>query len=543
MENSIEMIKKIFLYVFTTFLSTCLLLLLLEGAFCFLGFPQGASDFIERAIFQQKLEFRKPAGQFRIFVFGESTVHGAGYAPTSSPVKWLDAYLKDFLPGRNIRVINFGRLGEGSADIAQAFIDTLQYQPDLAIFYLGHNAFFLVNRADVTEKKEAKFASRLKKWFHKSRLISAVVRESIKQKIKRHDKETQDVMGDPRVETIPEPFKQGSPKITLPGSPLFLENIRFFKANIEKIIEAGKKNKVPVLFMKPVCNLKDYPPNLSSHLKALSAEELKQWEHLYQQGQEAATKKDDLQALDYFEKAFAIDPTYADLSFRLGQLYFQNGALGKARSFFVQARDNDVVIGRAPKGILTIFDDLAKQGKIHYFDTEKVFASKVPGGILGWPIIEDNVHFSIEGHALAGRALAEEIARNVWIEPRSAWRFDRERPMAEIKKEFGVSDETILVNYCSIIGFLANRPDMRLEFAQRAWDLFPEHPLAQRELAWSYWLQGDKDRAIDIYRHLRKTDPIALEAVFRTQPEIKQAFESSVAILKTPVPLPEKKGT
>lgn len=527
MKNSF---KKSLLFIFQGFLSTCLLLLLLEGAFFVLGFPQGASDFIERAILEQKLEYRKPSGQYRIFVYGESTIHGAGYAPASSPVKWLQAYLKDFLPGRDIQVINFGRLGEGCAFIEQAFQDTLQYKPDLAIFYLGHNTFAPKHRVDAERKKEAEFSFRFKKGFRKSRLISAVTREVIKLKIRRHSQKLEDVMGDNRIETSPPPINQGNENIAVSGSAPYLENIQFFKENIRKIIKSGKMMHVPVLFMKPVCNLKDYPPNLSLHLNTLSVEELARWDQLYQQGQEASKKKDNLLALDFFEKAFAIDPAFADLSFRLGQLYFQKGEIEKARSFFEQARDNDAAIGRAPGDILDFFDDLSSQDQIYYFDTEKAFIPHVPGGILGLPLIEDSVHFSLEGHALAGRGLADEIANHAWIAPRSEWRFDRERSMEEIKKELGISAETFLLNFCRMIGYLARRYDMRLELAQRAAELFPDHPIALRQLAWAYWLLGEKNMALSVYKKLGAKDPQALGAVFQAQPEVKQAYEASITL-------------
>lgn len=527
--------KKTLLYIFQSIVSACLLLLLLEGAFFLLGFPQGASDFIERAILQQKLEFRKPPGQYRIFVYGESTVHGAGYAPVSSPVKWLDAYLKDFLPGRDIKVVNLARLGEESDFIAQSFFDTLQYKPDLAIFYLGHNTFYPDNRADFVRKKESEFTNRLRKWFHKSRLISAVVRETIKRKVQRHAKKTEDVMGDTRIETFPTPNGEGYRTITLPGSPLYLENVRFFQRNIEKIIAAGKKSRIPVLFMKPVCNLKDYPPDFSSHLKTLAPEELTQWNDFYLQGQASLQKKDDLSAIDFLEKAFAIDPTYGDLSFRLGQLYFQKGETEKAKVFFEQARDSDVVIRRAPKDILNVFSDLAKREQIHYFDTEKAFLPKAPGGVLGWPLIEDNVHFSLEGQALTGRALADEIARNNWIAPRSEWQFDRERLRMEIEKTLGINHRTVFLNYCAVVGYLGHRYNERLAFAQRARDLFPEDPIALRQLAWAHWLLGEKDEALQLYKQLGQKDPASLETVFRDQPAVKRAYDTP-ALPQSPSP-------
>lgn len=334
-------------------------------------------------------------------------------------------------------------------------------------------------------------------------------------------------MGDGKIETKAAPFTERNEEITAPGSALYLENVRFFRENVERIIKAGNKKHVPVLFMEPVCNLKDYRPNFSIHSKSLPPEKLTQWDAFYQRGQEAAKKKDDRLALEFFEQAFAIDPTYADLSFRLGELYFRKGEIEKARLFFEQARDQDVVIRRAPKDILDVFDDLVRREQIHYFDTEKALVSKVPGGILGWPLIEDNVHFSIEGQALVGRALAEEIAGNDWIAPRSEWRFDRERSMADMGREFGISDKTVFLNYGSVISYLGIRYEDRLEFAKKASDLFPEDPIAQRQLAWAYWLLGEKGKALATYKHLGEKYPEALRAAFRAQPEIQQAYEAS----------------
>ncbi|MFH0984234.1 MAG: tetratricopeptide repeat protein, partial [Candidatus Omnitrophota bacterium] len=512
--------------ILPTLAGTCVLYLLIEGAFLILGYPQGACDFIERVILQQKLEFKKPAGHYRIFVYGESTVHGAGYAPTSSPVKWLDAYLRDFLPERNVQVINFGRLGEESDFIAQAFFDTLQYKPDLAIFYLGHNTFYPDNRVDFVKKRESEFKNRLRRLFRKSRSIAFVVRKVIENKIQRHSGKTEDIMGDGKIEIVPHSLTEESEEITVPGSKVYLNNVRFFQENIEKILGASNKSGVRALFMKPICNLKDYPPNFSMHSKTLSPEQLKLWDQFYQQGLAATSKKNDLVAIESFERALSLDPDYADLSFRLGQLYFQKGDLEKARSLFEQARDRDVVIRRAPQDILSVFEDLAKQDRIHYSDTEKALISRASGGIMGWPVIEDNVHFSLEGQALVGRALASEIAQNNWIAPRSEWRFERERPMEEIQKELGVTRRTVFWDYCSVISYLGVRYGERLEFAQRALELFPEDPIALRQLAWAYWLLGERDKSLSIYTHLREKDPSALEAVFRAQPMVQQAYES-----------------
>jgi len=519
-------LKSAFFAVYV-FLSAGVLFLLLEGACYLMGLSQGTGDYIERVILQQNLTLRKPAGQYRIFVYGESTIHGAGYAPVSSPVKWLEAYLRDFLPDRNLKVVNFGRLGEESDFIAQSFLDTLQYRPDLVIFYMGHNTFYADNRADFVQKRESQFVNRLRKLLRKSRLVSAFVRESIKLKIRRHALRDADVMGGTAIEYYGDPLKEGDERITVPGSPVYLENIAFFRANVEKILRAGAKASVPLLFMKPVCNLKDYPPDFSVHIKDLDPKDLEAWNRLYENGKKAAADHNEPQAIGFFEEALKTDPVHADLNFRLGQLYFQQGEIDRAREAFENARDHDAVIRRAPKDILEALAELTSRDSVPYFLTEKALLSRAPGAILGWPLIEDNVHFSIEGQALVGRALAYEIAKNGWIAPRQDWQFDRERPMGEIEKEFGITPRTVFLNYGSVIGYLGPRYEERLLFSKRAYGLFPEDPIALRQLAWSYWLVERKEDALSVYEKLGQKDPEVLKAVFAVRPEIRQAYEAA----------------
>ncbi|MBI5144531.1 MAG: hypothetical protein HZA30_05645 [Candidatus Omnitrophica bacterium] len=119
-------------------------------------FP-GSYDYIERRIIEHKLSQRKKSGEFRIFLYGESTMHGGALYPRSVIGKWLRMYLADLLPEeimRNITVINFGRMGANSDFITNAFAETIAYKPDLAIFYIAHNNFCLFEyRLDRISKK------------------------------------------------------------------------------------------------------------------------------------------------------------------------------------------------------------------------------------------------------------------------------------------------------------------------------------------------------------------------------------------------------
>ena len=500
------------------------LFIALEIIFAAFGFPEGASTFVENIVVHEKLSTRKPPGEYRIFTYGESTIHGAGYAPASSPSRWLEAYLHDFLPEKKIRVVNFGRMGQGSYFNYHSYLDTLPYKPDLVIFYMGHNTFLPGNRFDEVKQRQNTLGCRIRKWTRKSHFFSAVSRLVIQihLRLKAGGKE-EDAMEYKVIETWPSKENDRKNGISR-NDPYFWQNIAFFKENVLKIQNLSDQKKIPTLFFKPVSNLKNFPPGLSDHLKILTREELSRWKEFYQRGKEAQKQRDFDRALSFYEQAYQIDSTYATLSFRLGQVYFQKRNFTTSLRFFEEARDNDLLICRATKITLEILDDLQKSGRIQLIDTEKILTYEVQGGILGEPIIEDNVHFSIKGHSLVGKALAHEIAERDLITPFPKWQFNRERPYEEIFKEFNISKDLMFLVDLRLINYFGRRYSNRIRLAHRALAIYPNDPRALRYLAWSYWIKGDQQKALQVYKTLHEVDPSSLAAVFSAQPSIEKAF-------------------
>lgn len=502
-------------------LATLITLLVLEAGFRLAGFPQGSNDYIETILYREKITKRKPAGEFRIFAYGESTMHGSHYGPYSNPARWLEAYLKDFLPHKKIRVVNLSRMGQGSRRLYHTVHDTVQYRPDLVIFYTGHNAFIPGNRKDqvLAEEKESKFI--LKKWLRKSSFFSAVERQLLKIKLRRDKGKSDDSIEYAVIET---PAGGMGEENSVPNNtPAYKENIEFFKSNLRMIYETLEKRKIKALFFKPVGNLKDFSPYMSVHLKPLSPEDLKRWEDLYEKGKTAQAEGRAAEALSFYEQAYAIDSQYADLCFRMGQLYFRNGELEKARKFFEDARDYDSIKVRAPRDIHHVYEEMVQTRQMQYLDTEKILNPESPGGILGEPLVEDNVHFSIKAHSILGRALASEIANRGWIAPIAEWKFERERSFEEISRDLGVNQELIFSAYLKMVHYFGKRYDNRIRFAQKAVAMKPQNPKALRHMAWSYWIMGEKERALEAYKKL-SAEPQALEEVFNRWPEIRTAY-------------------
>jgi len=505
--------------------STLVLFAILEVLFRVIGAP-GASRFAEKVVIQERLTPHKPKGEYRIFAYGESTMHGSHYGPTSNPGSWLEAYLKDFLPGKNIRVVNFARIGHGSDFIYETFRDTLVYQPDLAIFYMGHNDFLNGNRKYEIEAEQRTWRYKIRDLIRRSYLISTVYRWVVQKQMEFKEDRSDDQIEFSVIETPPSTI--GAENSTPANGAFYKENIQFFKANMIKILDLGARHHLPMLFFKPVSNLKDFAPFLSVHMKPLSPDTLAKWDQLFHEGKLEQVQGHLEEASSYYKQAYAIDDTYAELSYRLGQIDYQLGDMAEARRLFEQARDNDAIIFRAPKDILAVFDELVKTNGLQMIDTEALLAPRLPGGIMGEPLIEDNVHFSIEGHSITGRGAAQEIADRDWIAPKKEWKFDRERSFEDIKRSLGIDDRLMLAAYLRMVNYFGSRYENRIRFSKKALAISPNNPRALRYLAWTYWLSGDQGKALETYRILSRTHPDVLAEVFKLKPKIRKAFEDSL---------------
>ena len=508
-------------------LSTLVLFAILEGIFRVFGSAPGADSFVEKIIMQEHLEHQKPNGEFRIFTYGESIMHGAQYGPTSSPARWLEAYLEDFLPGKDIRVVNFARLGRGSNFTYHTFRDTLFYQPDMAIFYTGHNSFLPGERKDQIDFKDKNWVYLIRSSILKSRFIAFVYKKCIRRQINIRAKRMEDRMGHEIIETSP----RNSVKLTEPvlkTDPFYRENLAFFQQNIEKIIKLAEQHDVRLIFLEPVSNLKDFPPIKSAHFQRLTPEELNAWNESFETGKKAEVENRLTEALNNYKEAYIIDNEYAELSYRMGQIYFRNGDFLKAHALFEEARDNDTVIVRATTDTIRILERLAGDpSDIGFLNTEKAIAPAVTGGILGEPIIEDNVHFSIKGHALVARAIAQEIADRNWIAPKERWQFEREETDSKISEKLGVTNELLLTAYLKVADYYGDRFDARLQTIRKAMEIDPSDMRVLRALAWTYWLMGEEEKAFEVYRKIEEANPQVLHEIFERQPELKNEYISN----------------
>src|SRR6185369_13892670 len=83
----------------------------------------------------------KAANEIRIFVLGGSTVQGRPYSIETSFTTWLELSLQAADPSRKFEVVNCGGVSYATYRLVPILEEVLAYQPDLIVFYEGHNEF------------------------------------------------------------------------------------------------------------------------------------------------------------------------------------------------------------------------------------------------------------------------------------------------------------------------------------------------------------------------------------------------------------------
>ncbi len=85
------------------------------------------------------LPAHKRPGEFRILVFGESSIEGIPLDHYASPPTMLHDQLKAAFPDRDFTVVNMGKTGSIATNVFYYLLVSRSFEPDAIIFYFGAN--------------------------------------------------------------------------------------------------------------------------------------------------------------------------------------------------------------------------------------------------------------------------------------------------------------------------------------------------------------------------------------------------------------------
>ena len=347
----------------------------------------------------------KPASEYRIFLFGESAAQGDP-DPSFGAGRYLEVLLRERYPGTDFHVICAAMTAINSHAILPIARECAHRDGDLWIIYMGNNEMVGPFGAATV------FGSRAPP--------RAIVRTALAIKATKIGQAMNALAGKLK--------KDSSAPKSWSGMNMFKENrltyddasrlraYRNFGANLEDILRAGHSAGVPILLSTVASSLKDCAPFASLHSLKLNDSRESDWDAQYHNGTNLEAQGDFSGALNAYKKAAAIDSTYAELLFRMGNCDLALTNTAQALRDFESARDYDALGFRADARINQIIKDAAARradNGVQLVDAEKMLAAASPDGIPGQELFYEHVHLDFAGNYLLARAFAEEAAKKL----------------------------------------------------------------------------------------------------------------------------------
>lgn len=345
-----------------------------------------------REKFFRSVEFpvRKSAEEFRIFVFGGSTVQGRPWSIETSFPAFLEAVLSQAQPQTTWKVINCGGVSYASYRLLPIIEECTAYHPDLFILCTGQNEFL----EDTSWSGRRQMAPILQPFV---RLLTRLhfIRAAVRVGQQAHETpQTRPVL----------PAEVLTRLDQSNGLERFQRDDRqaghvhqHFAHNLNRIAELCSRQKIPLLLIRPPVNLSDCPPfksEFSGELQNITAAQI--LEQLRAAQTLAAT--DRAAAIQLAENCVRTDPRSAISWYELGQLQLLDHRYEQAAASLQQAVNEDLCPLRMTSQLEQQLQSVARSSGIPLLNAHELLAQQSRGGIPGGGMMVDHVHPSFRGH-------------------------------------------------------------------------------------------------------------------------------------------------
>jgi tetratricopeptide (TPR) repeat protein len=353
---------------------------------------------LARPVVPFRMAAEKPEGTFRIFVFGASAALGDP-DPNYGMVRLLEELLEARYPDTDFEVICTAMTAINSHVVLPIARDCARHDGDLWVIYLGNNEMIGPFGAGTVFGKKAPSVD-----FVRAGLIAKSTRlgqlmMDLLGKLKGDAAMPDEWTGIDMFKDHPLPYDD-------PGRARVYSN---YRKNLEAILALGGKAGVPVVLSTVGSNLRDCSPFASMHTADLDSSSLKQWDAAFETGRVLEEKGDFEGALSSYRLAEGIDPSYAELQYRIGICLLEIGMEEQARTALLRARDYDALAVRADSRINEIIRSVAAgedASEVMLVDAVAEISRK---GVPGREWFYEHVHLTPEGNYRVARLIAEHI--------------------------------------------------------------------------------------------------------------------------------------
>lgn len=340
-------------------------------------------------------EMPKPAGTVRVMWIGESAAKGI---PQPRPLRasaFLEAMLSDLWPERRVEVLNVGVPGVAAFPVLGVMTESLDYEPDLVVVYLGNNEFY--GAYGVASLHSAGQSPGMIRVIRAVR--STAIAQGFDDLLRRNAKRATGAM----IETM-----MGQDSIP-PDDPARAHAARNLETFVGDMIDRCAKRAVPIIVCIPPCNERDMAPLGEDDLSGVAPARGERIRETIRALRNVA--QEDAAHAEASVRAILADlPDHATAHFHLGRALAAQGRPDEARAEFRRAIDLDRMPWRPPTASVEAIRRAAGDRNAPVADLESAFRSADPLGAPGWALLDDHVHPSLEGQALVARTVVEAMA-------------------------------------------------------------------------------------------------------------------------------------
>jgi lysophospholipase L1-like esterase len=356
----------------------------------------------------------KPRNEFRIFVFGGSTVAGEPFSSETAFPNWLELALCAADSRYDWNVVNCGGISYASYRLVPILKECLGYEPDLIILSTGHNEFLEdrtyrdLKQMPAVVVAACRGAARLRTFT----LLQAAVNR-LKGHAAREESARQTILPD----EVDARLDHAGGLASYHRDEAWARGIaEHFRYNLRRIVAMTRAAEVPLLLIQETSNLADCPPFKSEHTAGLSATELQHCRELVDASR-SLLRIDVPEAANLLEQALELDSEHALTWFELGKCYETLREFDTARSAFLRARDLDICPLRMTTPLEEALREVATETLTPLVDAHQLLEQRTAEKILGDFWLVDHVHPSVAGHQAIAVAILKEMAREGEVEP------------------------------------------------------------------------------------------------------------------------------
>ena len=343
-----------------------------------------------------ELSRAKPRNAYRIFVFGGSAAMGWPSYEYAFP-RLLETMLEAQYPECRFEVYNAAFWGVNSHVMALTARACTALEPDLFIVYMGnnevHGPFGLITAFEENARAPSPAVVRARVWLHGLRLAQFLAATDARTRDGARAREKTAALR--------------------PDDARLAKVYQNFERNLDSICALGAGAGAQTILCSAGANLRHWPPTAPMHLRTLPESDLEAWERAFREGVALEEAGEYAKAISVFQKAAAVDDTYAELQFRMGRCYWHAQDFGQARSHFERALELDSFqwvrakadVNAAIKRVAT---QRASRG-VHYAATAERLAARSPHGIPGIEVFADACHLNLQGSYEVASTLFEQV--------------------------------------------------------------------------------------------------------------------------------------